>query len=306
MIRGRAIAAPIAVAAALAACRPAAAEPAPHGAPVIAAVAVDPHDARAAILVGPGGQIYRPDGAGAWTRTAGGGIAAGVVAAVRDGDDLIAAAPRTPLYRWHDGAWRAEPVGAHGAILLGAGPAPAVAVGTRVLVRAGDAWRPVGRAPGPPTALWARSPGDIWIVVDGAPWHLRGGRFTRTAGTATAIVGARPWALAGPLARRLDARIRVGAAGAGTVLGAATVGAATWLLVRDGRAAAVERHGTGTAPPAPPAGDWAWLWADPAGRVAIAAPDGHVAILDGGAWRTTRAGDRLAAPRPGPGPARSP
>ncbi len=286
-------------------------------APKLATIATDPADVRAAILVGPAGQIYGPvpDGGG-WTRTAAGGVAAGVVAVARHGDELLAASAAAPLYRWSAATWTATPLPVHGAIILGGGPAVSAAVGTAILVRHDKGWAKVAAAPSVPTAVWAAGDTQIWIIADGAAWRLRGKQFVRGA-AATALTGAptarAPLALGPGQALDLASNRAIKATTAGDVIAAATAGPDTWLLVRDSRAASagaaairVERHGRRTAEVATaPAAPWAWIWTDRHGAVAIASPAGDVAIFDGKTWRTAPIADALPAPRAGPGPART-
>jgi hypothetical protein len=278
-------------------------------APKLAAVAIDPADVRAAILIGPGGQVYGPaPDHGGWTRTRGGGIAAGVAAAAQSGGDVLAAGASTPIYTWRAGAWDATPLPRKGAVVLGAGPAPAAAIGTTIVVRGDKGWAIVGDAPAPPTAVWAASPTQVLVVANGAVWRLRGKAFVRGAAATRLAPGTRPLALAGAQVMDLSAGAGKPIRAGGEVIAATAAGADTWLLVQGASGLAVEHHAgartTTTAAPATAA--WAWIWADPHGRAALAAPDGALAVLDGGAWHESAAQDALPAPRAGAGPARSP
>jgi hypothetical protein len=284
--------------------------PPPPSAIAIAAVAGDPRDVTAATLVGPAGQVYGA-AAGGWTRTTEGGVASGVVAAARHGDELIAAGAAAPLFRWHDGAWTATPLPVRGAIVLGGGPAPSAAIGAAVFVRGARGWTRVD-APAAPTSLWAASEAQVWIIAGGAVYARRGRAFTR-AGTAVATrfaTAARaPLALGRGAMLDLAGRRTIAALGHGEIVDAGQVGTATWMLVADDHGAiAIEHHDRTThevvTPPLTAA--WRWLWTDAAGRVAVAAPTGEVVVLERGAWRRAPVAAAAPAAHAGPGPARSP
>ena len=273
-------------------------------APKLVAVVADPGDVGAAILVGPGGQVYAPDGAGGWARASAGGIAGGATAAVRAGGDVMAAG--NALYVWKDGAWNVAPLPIKGAPLLGVGPAASAAIGTAIVVRGAKGWTRVPDAPSAPTALWAASETQVIVVAGGVAWRLRGKAFVR-GGAATALApGPRPLALAGASVMDLSANRPIKAGG--EVIAAAAGGRDVWILARASGGLAIERHAakrTDTTP-APGTAAWTWIWADAKGKAAIAAPTGELAILDGGAWREIALQIALPAARAGAGPARSP
>jgi hypothetical protein len=273
--------------------------------PALTAVAADPADVRAAVLVGPSGQVYTPTATG-WHRPALGGTAAAILGAARVGTTLYIVTSAAPPFRWTDGAWHAAPIPGvrRGAAVPGSGPAPAVAIGSKIVVATAAGWIDVKGAPAPPTALWAASDRDVWIAARGAIWRRRGSSFARVADGAALTGGDAPWRIEADRARDL-ATGKTTRAQAGTIVAAAHAGEAIVLLVRGDHGVTVERHGARVEVLAPPTGAWALLWADRAGRIAIAAPTGEVAIYADGAWQARPIDTTAPAPRPGPAAART-
>ncbi|MCE9573575.1 MAG: hypothetical protein K8W52_10500, partial [Deltaproteobacteria bacterium] len=200
---------------ALALARPARAEDR-----VIAAIAPDPGDVRAAILVGPSGQVFEPSATG-WHRPTAGGTAAAIAHVARQGGTLYALAATVPPFRWQGGAWHAVPLKGkrRGDAVPGSGPAPALAYGRAIVVATATGWLEVSGAPAAPTALWAASEREVWIAARGAIWRRRGSSFTRVTTGAALTGGDAPWRLDGDRARDLAAGTTTRAHG-GAVLAA--------------------------------------------------------------------------------------
>ncbi|HTJ46938.1 MAG TPA: hypothetical protein VL463_32765, partial [Kofleriaceae bacterium] len=189
-------------------------------APVVTAVAADPSDVSAAILVGPGGQVYAPDGHGAWARTSAGGIASGATSAARAGGDVLAAG--NALYLWKDGAWSVTPLPQKGAPIIGVGPAAAAAIGAAIVVRGAKGWTRVPDLSPAPTSVWAASETQVVAISGGVVWRLRGKAFVR-GGPATALApGPRALAIAG--AQVIDVSANRAIKAGGEVLAATSAG----------------------------------------------------------------------------------
>src|SRR5687767_3725718 len=92
------------------------------------------------VLVGSHGERFTRDPQGVWRQAVGGGVASDLVRARGQGTLVWAVGLRAPPYV-HDGkTWNAVPAPNKGAIVLGDGPAVAIAVGKRVYLRSGREW----------------------------------------------------------------------------------------------------------------------------------------------------------------------
>ena len=283
-------------------------------------------DVRAAVLIGPTGEVYQPGAPGTWTRRSGGGVAADVVGASAGLGELFVAGASTPLYRRRDGVWQAMRLGQRGAIVLGAGPLPAVAVGRHVFVQTRTGWTRVGQAPLPVTALWAAPERDVVVAAGGVLWRLRGGSWQRlvkpaapsaivgTGAWASGVGGTGPWALAGASAYDLARGRAVTARTPGAIAAATATRDAVWLLIVSGAGPMVlERHGLAPgaaaepplATPLPADASLAAMLVDASGRVLLATRAGAVHLWADGAWTRPALVDELPAPRRGAAPARS-
>lgn len=136
------------------------------------------------VLVGDGGEIYRAD-AGAWKRTAGGGVSTTLVRARgADANAVWGAGASGAPYVFDGTTWNATPIVGSGAIVFASGgPAPAIAFGRHLHVRGAKTWdaAPVltaakGHAL---TAIWAASSRDALAASDdGALYRLTGAKWT--------------------------------------------------------------------------------------------------------------------------------
>jgi hypothetical protein len=275
--------------------------------PVAAVVADD--DARRATLIGPSGQVWLGDGAGAWIRRKAGGVSADVAGATRIGDAIVVSGTETPMFRFDGERWTALRLGQSGKTILGRGPIGAVAIGRHVFVHHQNKWVRVGMAPPNPIAVWASSPKRVFVVTAAGTHSLRGVNFVRTTNRVDAIVGSAPWGVTDSglvdLSRGgrmvVPARDIVAAAGSGTtawaVAGAAG-GKQQLIGVVGGKPKTIETPiAGGTA--------IAGIAADAGGRVVIATTAGDVHLWSGEAWTTGKVTDELPAARPGSGPART-
>ncbi|CAN5405798.1 hypothetical protein BH11MYX1_BH11MYX1_20810 [soil metagenome] len=292
-----------------------------HGAPapaVIAALAApETKDVRDTVLLGPNGQVYEPDGNGAWIRHHTGGIADDVVRASRAGGRVIVGVESGPPYAYApgktgDGAWHMVVLGLHAKAIVGHGPRATAAFGRQVFgletgtpVRLTDAPAPVltlaasrksvvivtdqglARLVGQRWKSIAIAPAQVtallddrWALVDRGLLDLRAGKVTAWP------TGFRPSAV---FAVDNDLVVAAGTQGANLVLVTLKAGKLDHELIGVRLATVVA------------------LAADRAGRVVVAARDGQLAVRDKqDAWTATAVRDELPAGRPGSPPAVQP
>jgi hypothetical protein len=297
MLRTIAVCVAVGACAGAASAEPASAEPAP---PKLAALAAG-DDARGAILVGPEGQIYAPDGHGAWARTQAGGIAGTVVLATRAGADVIAGVTGAPPFRFDGRAWESIYLAMHAKAVVARGRRAVAAVGRQVfaLDHAGAPQR-LPDAPATVLALGA-SPAGVAVLtergvarLDGKSWRAveRAPRVVALASDRWAITADGAYDLVANTA--VDLRGAVAVAADGDALVAATP--TELLTVRGGKV---------TRAPLPATGAPVGVAVD-RDHAVVALADGRVFVRDHDAWSTTEVHDALPAPRPGPGPASSP
>ncbi len=283
----------------------------------LAAVAPAGDDVRKALLVGPSGQVWEPDGAGTWTRRAEGGVSADVRGAAVASSALIVAGKSAPLFRRDGDRWTAMRLGERGRTVVGTGPRPSLAIGKLVFVWTGTTWKRVGRTTGAITALWAASETKVYAGSDSALVKLAGGGGFGPIATGTpavvALAGAVPWAVTGDgvyeVAARRAHRPTVGGAPLSVFLVTATVDTA-WALGTTSTGPALARFHKGAwtdaVPPPLPADDPPLaLIADTSGGLLVATRGGAVLFAGSdGAWTAGTRADALPVAPPGPGPAR--
>jgi hypothetical protein len=267
-------------------------------------------DARRAVPIGPAGQVYEPDGKGAWVRRQAGGITETIVSASAAGNTVIAGAKSSPPFKLKAGAWTALHLGLKAKALVGSGSRVLAAVGKTVFAL--DRSQPIklADAPDPVTAL-AASPSGVVIATDKGLLKLQGAAFKpikKGPKKVRALVSDR-WALVDRGALDLKTmKPIVWPAGVNiveaTTLGADLVGVSmagkTVELVTI-KAGKVEREKVPVDDPKPVVG----VVVDKRKRVAIALRDGRIALRDEGAWTVSEVRDELPADKPGPAPAES-
>ncbi|HWO20560.1 MAG TPA: hypothetical protein VNO30_17440 [Kofleriaceae bacterium] len=312
----------LALAAAAGATRaaPAAAQDAqdtPRGVPQLVALAPAPgppgpgDDARRAVAIGAAGEVYEPDGKGAWVRRQRITTASAISAAARAGDAVVALGEGV-VYRLAPNGWSAIRLAQKDKAKLAGGAAAVAAVGRQLLALdrlAGGEPAKLGTVPGPilqvgagksiviatdrglfrltgqaltPIAAPRRARqlvGDQWAIVDGGAAELRTGKTTAWPGGTTVEAAA-----VGP-----DDRL---------IVIARITGKLELLAVRAGKLERAPMDAVGGGVPVGVA-------ADRAGRVVVAFRDGRIAVRDGGAWTTVSVGEALPPPRPGAPPAAS-
>ena len=285
---------------------------APAGAaPVIAALAPS-DDAREVVLVGPAGEVYRPDGNGGWVRTQPITTAGMVAHAGRAGGAIVAIADGI-VYRLAANGWSALRLVQKGKAVMSTGSRAIAAVGRQLFAldaAAGGEPTKLAVAPAAVLAIGAgasaltiaterglyryegrgfkhvrRAPrrvdrlvGDRWAIVDGALVELPTGKRPRLpAGVSLAVAAPGP-----------DGPVAAGSGPDGPVL----------VRVKAGKVDV-------TALPATLRGATAvGVVADKAGRVLVAFQNGRLVLRDRDAWSEAAVRVELPAPRPGRPPAR--
>ena len=289
--------------------RAAAAPPRPVSA-LAALVIAD--DARKAVAIGPGGEVYEPDGKGAWVHRLPSRTADQLTCASRAGTAIVAAG-NGAIYRLAGNGWSAIRLVQHGKAILGTGrralaaagrqlfaldplvrgeptklalaPAPivAIAAGTRAIVVATEAavYR-IDRPGGPLIALTAaprraRLVSDRWALVDRGALDLTTQQVTPwPSGLAIGVTSIAPD----------GALVAIGATHAGLELVTLRAGA----LTRDPLGA------TGAA---------VGVVVDRAGRATVALADGRIAVRGPAGWTMTEVTAAPAGEHPGAPPAAS-
>ncbi|CAN5833456.1 hypothetical protein BH11MYX3_BH11MYX3_36570 [soil metagenome] len=289
----------------------ASARPAP-GPSLVALAPAD--DARKAIAIGPGGQVYAPDAAGDWVRTQAISTADTLGVAGRAGGHVVAIGDGV-VYRLAANGWTAIRLVQKGKAVMSGGtravaavgrqlfaldktaggepfklalaPQPVLAIGSgarsvviateRGLLRLeGTTFKPVARSPRRVDRLIS----DRWALIARGAVDLRGGKITAwPAGLSIGVAAVGPD----------DRLVAVGSTRAGLEL-VTLVGA---KLVRDPIAGTAGARAVGVV-------------VDKGGRATVALTDGRLARRDRGTWALTTVREALPEPRVGAAPATSP
>lgn len=279
----------------------------PGGAPALVAIVPDLADVRQSELIGPSAQRYLPEpGAARWSRRTPGGVAVTVRGAVRHREELVVAGGRAPVFRLRGDTWAIAPVGQQGKAVLGTGPAFSIAIGKHIFVEVGGKLTRLGAVPDPVVALWAASERSVFIATEKAVLRRSGSAFQALPQSAGAVgfSGATPHAILAAVALDLRSGGRTALPGAATVAALSSGKPAALVTTSAGRSA-LWRLGVPGTLELPQGVAVASLAVDPQGRALVAGPAGAALLLEG-SWRTVELADALPAPRPGPGPARSP
>lgn len=301
----------ILIACALAAHRaPAAAEDAPQ----LAALAPAPapaDDARLAVAIGPSGEVYEPDGKGAWVRHQRFATAGTISLAARAGGAVIALGDGV-VYRLAPNGWSAIRLAQTDKAKLAGGWGAVAAVGRQLLALdrlAGGEPAKLGAAAG--DILLVGAGRSIVIATDRGLFRLDGARLAPIAAPqrARALVGDQ-WAIVDGGAVELrtgkttawpaGASIELAAAGADErlIAVARTAGKLELLALRAG---ALERTPIDADGADAPVG----VAVDRAGRAVVAFRGGRIAVRERAAWTTALVGEQLPSPHPGAPPAAS-
>jgi hypothetical protein len=285
-----------------------------QAAPRLAALAPAPDpadDARRAVAIGPSGEVYEPDGKGAWVRRHRFTTATTISSAARAGGAVVAVGDGV-VYRLAPNGWSAIRLAQKDKAKLAGGWRAVAAVGRQLLALdrlTGGEPAKLGAAPGEilgvgadrtivfaterglfrlegarqtPIAAPRRARllvGDRWAIVDGGAVDLRTGKTT-------------PWPA--------GASIEIAATGPDErLLAVARVAGKLELLTL--RAGKLERAPLDAAVAGAPVG----VAADRTGRAVVAFGDGKLAVREGAVWNLVTVGEELPAPRPGAPPAAS-
>lgn len=280
--------------------------------PVLAALA-PAADAKKCVAIGPEGQVYEPDGKGAWVRTQAGGVAVELVGATAVGGTVIAAAKGAPPFKLHAGAWTAMNLGLKAKAIVGAGSRVLAAVGKSVFAL--DKAQPLklADAPGAITAL-AGGAGSVVAETDKGLVKLQGTAWKpikQAPKNVRALVSER-WVLVDrgvfdlkamkPIVWPAGVQIVEATTIGGDFVGVSMHGKQVELVTI--KAGKVVREPVPVDDPKPIVG----VAADRAGGCAIAMRDGRIVLRERGAkgtWTVVEVREELAAPKPGPAPAES-
>jgi len=305
-VRGALVIAVAACAAAAPASARGDAGPMPVAASIAALAPAD--DARRAVLIGRDGEVYEPDGKGAWIHRLPSSTAEPIVAAGRVGGAVVAVGHGV-IYRLAANGWSAIRLVQHGKAVLGEGARALAAVGRQLF-----ALDPLTR--GEPTRL-VQAPANI-LSIGAGPTAIavatEAGMFRVAGGKLIALKPALPhprllsdrWALVDHGAVDLTTgkltpwpaglAISAAAVAPGDTLVAVGAGTAGLELVTlgAGKLAREPLRLTGTA---------VGVIADRAGRAVVALSDGRIAVRDRTGWTVTRVTDAPAGDHPGSAPA---
>jgi hypothetical protein len=279
---------------------------APASPVTIVAVAGPP---ASAVLVGKSGEIYDPDGKGAWIRHADGGIAGEVVAATREGDVVIAGVANEPPFERLRTGWSVMTLGLHASALLGRGSRATAAVGKTIFALERGKATKLAEAPAPVIAL-AASPKDLVVETERglARWNAGTWKPLAKAPHHVAMLLDPRWAvvergvveldtgkqLGWPLGFHVEVAIAVGDA----VIAAS---ARELVTIKASSITPSAAHEPLPALASPIVG----IAADRSGRVVLATRGGQVAVRANGTWTVTEARDEPPATHDGPPPAES-
>ena len=332
-----------ALAIALVAARPVRAEPpSSRAAGTVRLIAIAPaDDARRAIALGAGGEVYEPDGKGAWVHRLPSSTADRLVAAGRAGGpgSAVVALGDGVVYRLAGNGWSAIRLAQKGKAILGSGARSLAAVGRQLFaldaLTRGEPTR-LALAPANIVAIGAGARGVViatdsgaWrfdgkqlVALEGAPSRMRlisdrwaivdRGAIDLTAAQTTSRSGARPGARTGA---KTSAKAAVKIAAnviawpTGLTIGAAAVAPDGALVAIGSTRAGLElvtlRGGKLARDPLGVTGTAVGVVVDRAGRAAVALSDGRIAVRDKAGWTTTEVTDETPPEHPGAPPATS-
>jgi hypothetical protein len=296
---------------------PARADPGARASAVRLAAIAPADDARKAVVIGAGGEVYDPDGKGAWVHrraistadrlmSAGltGGRGGGIVAL---GDGVV--------YRLANNGWSAIRLAQHGKAILGSGVRSLAAVGRQLFaldqLTGGEPTR-LAVAPANIVAIGSGARATV-IATDAGTWRLEGKTLValKAAPPRMRLVSDR-WAIVDRGAVELTASKTapgIIAWPTGLAIGVAGVAPDGALVAIGSSHAGLElvtlRGGKLTRDPLGISGTAVGVVVDRAGRAAVALTDGRVALRDKAGWTTTEVADEAPPERPGAPPATS-
>jgi len=280
------------------------------GAPAKLSAVVPADDVRRAIVLGTSGEVYEPDGNGAWVHRLPSRTAQPVVAAGRAGASIVALSERR-LFRLAANGWSAIRLAQRGTPILGTGRRALAAVGRQLFaldsLTKGEPTRLVA-APGNIIAIGAGATAIV-IATEAGAWKLggAGGRLVPlpAASRPMRLVGDR-WALVDRGAVDLTTG-KLTAWPSGLAIGVAAATADDALAAIGAGSAGLElvtlRRGTLTRDPLGISGVAVGVVVDRARRAMVALADGRLALRQPAGWSTIDVTDEPAAVHRGAPPA---
>lgn len=281
----------------------------------LAALAPIDDDARTAVAIGTNGEVYAPDGKGAWTRTQRISTSKRIAHVARAGANVVAFGEGV-VFRLAPNGWSAIRLHQKDRAIMSNGPRAIAAVGRQLFVldeTADGEPKKLVVAPSNVIALGAGPAPRLVVQTDNGLFRLQNNRLVAIKPAPAKIerlVGDR-WALVAGGAIDLDSGRKTGWPPNTTILVAAMMADRRLVLVaQQGPRRELVVLGTKlertpidiASSAAPPVG----AAVDTAGRAIVALADGALLVRANGAWTTVRVGDLLAGAKPGPAPARSP
>jgi len=263
-------------------------------------------DARQAIIVGERGEVYRPDGKGAWVRTERFAITEPVLAVER-GTSGVLASGGGAVYRLADNGWSAVRLAQKGAAIGGSGRRALAAIGRQLF----DLDRPAAASGEPVAVATLAAPaskiGGAAIATARGLVRLDGSKLVAVTAQATPISDA--WGISdrGAVELRTGAvhawpnGARVSVADAALDGSLVAVAANELITVSHGKVSHVAIPIQTTAVPIA-----AGVVADRNGRVVVAFRDGQIAVREHDTWTVVRVEDRVPAAKNGSPPATQP
>lgn len=289
---------------------------------VLVALAPAPSDddARKVIALGPTGEVYEPDGKGAWVRKRRITTADPLQAAGRAGTAVVALGDGI-IYKLADNGWSALRLAQHGKAILGVGAHAVAAVGKQLFAidrPANGEPQKLALAPADITALGAGARGVVIAATARGLLKVEGPKITTLAWAPRTgiqrLVGD-AWAITdrGALDLRTNKAVPIAIPATTPATVAGGDGALAFIApLRGGGAELVLIHGPGkidrepiaiTPPPSAPVG----LAVDRAKRAVIALRDGRLAVRDErGGWTAVTVTEQLPDEHPGAPPATAP
>ncbi len=268
-------------------------------------------DARLAVALGPHGEVYAPDGKGAWVRTQRISTVDTLAVAGRAAGEVVAAGQGV-VYKLAPNGWSAIRLHQKDKAVMAGGPHAVAAVKRQLYAldrtERGEPFK-LALAPAPVLAIGAGK--SVVIATDRGLARVVGTKLEPIAGAPKQVVTLVDdrWAILANGA--VDLRTgKTFSWPSGSTVTAATVARDNLVAVasRGGKLelitidASLAHEGI----PITPGGTAVGVVADRAGRLAIALADGRILARDRGSWVTTSVVSQLPDPRPGVGPARSP
>ena len=293
---------------------PVATSPAPRLAALVPA-----DDARRAIAIGRGGEVYEPDGNGAWIHRLPCTTATPVVAAGRAGAAIVALGDGV-VYRLAGNGWSAIRLVQHGKAILGGGTRALAAVGRQLFaldpMPRGEPTR-LAQAPTAITAIGAGAAAAAVVATDTGLFRLTAGKLVaiaalpghpRLVSDRWAIVDRGALELATGRITPWPAGLSVGpaaVAGDGLVAVASGADGLELITIAAGKLAR-DRIGITATPGAAPDAAAGGVTAARAGRAVVAFAEGRIAVRGPAGWTTTQVVDEPPTERRGMPPATSP